>query len=908
MKIFNVAIVGAGPGCLAIMDMIYRDRLRQVRMRLVGLADINPEAPAMKRARSLYILATNDYHDLFDMQDLDLIIELTGNKDVSRAIQHEKPTHLKFMDHELARLFWDLIQLEEEKVSAKKEIEECIIKERDNTKKILNNLSDAVIVMDIDYSIMNVNETFLKEFNFAREDVLGRSCFQIIFNRKFLCEDSFCPLSGFAGNRLKTRHKDLFFKRNGKTIFYDIDYRLIADESGGPSQWIITMRDVSHRKRLEIDLEKSRKKYKDLFDNAHEGLALFNDLGEVLENNSSLANMLGFSKEKFGLVNISDLAENHSKKILRDYLDDLKILGFTSVEMDFVNKNNDLLPVEANINWIDDDNLFRITVRDISIKKKLEESRRLYSEKLEKEVEERTQELKASEEETRRQKKTAEGIIYGSPIPMFVLDKNHRIIYWNKACEKLTGFSSEEMIGTSRQWEPFYSHKRALLADLIIEKDVYEIKKLYEDMHLRKSSVVEDAYEVEHFFPYLGSEGTHLYFNAAPIKDNSGNIQGASVTYQDFSERVKMTQEIERREAFVQNLIQNSIEGIIATDSRGRIVIFNHRAAEILGYKPSEIIGHLYYRKILPKKTGLAIRDAFYGDRYGPSGKIINMEVHLPNKAGEEIPVRVSGILLYERKKEVGSVVFFKDLREVHRLQKEKENAQRMAAIGRTVAGLAHYLKNILNGLKGGSYVINSAISKKDLDLMKQGWGMARRNINEIGSIVTDMLIYSSERKPSYRMVNGNDLALDVLEMIEERARLSGVVLVKDLAPELREVPMDKTGIGRCLLNLVSNAIDACTLEGITGGEGIVTIKTKNAPGSGLAFEVTDNGTGIDEETQKRLFTDFFSTKGYKGTGLGLPVTQEIVREHGGKLTFKSRIGQGTTFTLMLPGERTPII
>ena len=112
---------------------------------------------------------------------------------------------------------------------------------------------------------------------------------------------------------------------------------------------------------------------------------------------------------------------------------------------------------------------------------------------------------------------------------------------------------------------------------------------------------------------------------------------------------------------------------------------------------------------------------------------------------------------------------------------------------------------------------------------------------------------------------------------------------------------MDRTAIHRCLLNLISNAIDACTLEGITSGKGLVSVKTDSPEGWGVRFEVRDNGTGMDEKVQKKLFTGFFSTKGYKGTGLGLPVTEKIVKEHKGKLYFETHLSEGTTFTLLLP-------
>ena len=164
------------------------------------------------------------------------------------------------------------------------------------------------------------------------------------------------------------------------------------------------------------------------------------------------------------------------------------------------------------------------------------------------EVKEDNHELKASEEEARRQRRTAEGIIYGSPTPMFVIDKDHKIIYWNKACENLTGFSREEMIGTQRQWEPFYRHSRPLLADVIVDDDPDQIEKTVKKMGLHRSPVVEEGYEAEYFVPHLGEEGTHLYLNAAPIKDDKGSIQGAIITYQDFSERVKMTRHLKASE------------------------------------------------------------------------------------------------------------------------------------------------------------------------------------------------------------------------------------------------------------------------------------------------------------------------------------------------------------------------
>jgi len=166
------------------------------------------------------------------------------------------------------------------------------------------------------------------------------------------------------------------------------------------------------------------------------------------------------------------------------------------------------------------------------------------------------------------------------------------------------------------------------------------------------------------------------------------------------------------------------------------------------------------------------------------------------------------------------------------------------------------------------------------------------------------MLFYSRDRKLQYKKVDPNQLVLEVINLLKGRAEVSNVEIRCQLSDKVREIMLDPVGIHRCLLNLISNAIDACTLEGITRGKCMVTIRTEPENG-GVRFDIIDNGIGMDEEVQNRLFEEFFTTKGYKGTGLGLSVTNKIVKEHNGKLTFKSSPGKGTTFTMVIPQKKS---
>ena len=925
---FNVAIIGGGSFCSSILDIFSKNKKGKTNFRIVGIAETDPSC--IQKARESNIFITDDFREILNLKDLDIIVELTGDPRIREEISKNKLDNVKIIDRisaeifsemarlestkslkghwnkkikAVSRLFADIILLEQEKISMAREMENRLKAERDYTTNIFDHLPDSVLVLNKDMDVERANNTFIHEFGYDGTRIEGKKCYELIYNRNEQCPSSECPISLLKEQRGNESRKEISIKKDGNVLYYEAYLSPFFDHKNRVKRYLYKLTNITRRKQLEQELEKSRQKYIKLFQDARDGIIFFKENGEIIESNLSLCKMLNYSFDEINKMRVGDLAHGISKKILSDHLEDLKTMVYVAVEFDFCRKDGQIIPVEASLLYIMDEGIFQAMVRDITARKKLEDAQKQYAQELEKEVEKRTYELRESQKEILKQKKYAEGIIYGSPIPMFVLDKNHKITYWNKACEKLTGFSAREMIGTDNQWKPFYPHKRPLLADLVIEGNIKEIHRLYKSMNLRKSPMVEGAYEAEHYFPHLGTEGTHLYFNAAPIKDEKGEIQGAIVTYQDFSERVRMTQELKKRETFVRNLIENSIDGIIATDEKGKIVIFNRSASEMLGFSPKEIMGKITYIEILSREMTRKIRTCFYSDQFGPKGKIINMEAELINKSGEPIPVRLSGTLLFEKRKEVGSVVFIQDLREILKLQKEKEQAQRMALIGQTVAGLAHYIKNILNGLKGGSYVMQSALNKQDVELMEKGLKMMNKNIDQITNIVMDMLIYSKERRPAYEPVDPNELTMDVVELMEERARLANVKLNTQLQSNLQPVNMDRTAIHRCLLNLINNAIDACSLKGIMEGKGIVTVKTYKPDGWAVGFDVIDNGTGMDEETQKKLFTGFFSTKGYKGTGLGLPVTQKIVKEHGGELKFVSKPGKGTTFTLLLPDK-----
>jgi signal transduction histidine kinase len=230
--------------------------------------------------------------------------------------------------------------------------------------------------------------------------------------------------------------------------------------------------------------------------------------------------------------------------------------------------------------------------------------------------------------------------------------------------------------------------------------------------------------------------------------------------------------------------------------------------------------------------------------------------------------------------------------------------AERLAAVGQTVAGLAHAIKNITAGLTGGMYVLEKGIDLENKTYLSQGWQMIKGNVQKIKGMAVDLLNYAKERQPEYQLCDPNVPAGEVYDLMLSRATDMGVTLKIDRARNLPEAWFDPEGIHRVLLNLVTNAIDACTDISCTSKTREVILRTLKPQGWAVEYQVTDNGCGMDEETKSKVFHIFFSTKGSRGTGLGLMIAKKIVDEHEGVIDLSSEKGSGTVFMVRLPGKK----
>jgi PAS domain S-box-containing protein len=346
---------------------------------------------------------------------------------------------------------------------------------------------------------------------------------------------------------------------------------------------------------------------------------------------------------------------------------------------------------------------------------------------------------------------------------------------------------------------------------------------------------------------------------------------------------------------FQKRLIRNSFDGIIAAAADGTVTIFNRVAAQLTGYTHEEVVGRTDWRVFFEDGLEKAMDTPRTWERVRRVRGFPPRESAIKHQDGHLVDVRLSGISLYERGRHVGRVFFFQDLREIHRLKEELIQSERLAATGQAAASISHSLRNILDGAGGGLYVFRHGKRLGDEGKMDTGLDMIERNVGIISDLVKDLLNFAKERTPDYEEVDPRVLIEEVLSDIGAREP-DRIELRADVAEGAGTVMLDVHAFRQCLGNLIHNALESIPPD----RTGTVSVGYE-AKGDRAVFTVSDDGEGMSAETIEKVRGGMHSTKGSKGTGLGLLVIQKIVTEHRGALTILSEEGKGSTFRIEIP-------
>jgi PAS domain S-box-containing protein len=359
---------------------------------------------------------------------------------------------------------------------------------------------------------------------------------------------------------------------------------------------------------------------------------------------------------------------------------------------------------------------------------------------------------------------------------------------------------------------------------------------------------------------------------------------------------------VPRSSAFLRNLILSAVDGVIAADKNGKILIFNDAASEICGYSVEEALDRLNIRDLYPGDGAREIMRKLRSEEYGGTGKLKSYQVNLLRKTGEVIPISLNAAVVHEGDQEVATIGFFHDLRETIRMKEALERTQvqllqseKMASLGKLAAGVAHQLNNPLGGI---TLFTKLVLEEYDLeDGARQDLQSILKDAQRCRDTVKELLEFARQTRQEMRPNDINEALSRTLFLLENQAMFQNIKIEKDLAPSLPRVPSDIQQLNHMFMNIILNAVEAME------GRGKLGLRTYLASeGDRVIIEISDTGPGIPEEVLPKIFEPFFTTKeAGKGTGLGLSLVYGIVENHGGRIAARSRPDEGTAFIIELP-------
>lgn len=464
-------------------------------------------------------------------------------------------------------------------------------------------------------------------------------------------------------------------------------------------------------------------------------------------------------------------------------------------------------------------------------------------------------------------------IIEGYPVGTLVIDEEHLVSHWNRACEVLTGKTAMDIVGTDEAWRVFYPEKRPMLSDWVMEEGVNEdfIQKSYGD-HVWRSPAAEGTYESEQFFAHMGQDGRWLHFAATPLRNANGQIVGAIETLIDVTARKNAENELRTAREAAEQLVEE-------------------RTHEL-------------------REAKTALEEDF--------ARQIQIEAELQRRLME---VTTLNTQLHETQERL-----------VQSQQQLLQN-EKLASIGQLAAGVAHeinnpigyvfsnigtlqkYLADLLRLIdacvEAEPAISNEAIRQSigllrkeiDLDYLKGDildlMNESREGIERVRKIVQDLKDFSHvDASTEWQWTDLHRGLESTLNIVNNEIKYKADV-VREFG-ELPQIQCMPSQLNQVFMNLFVNAAHAIK-EGIRGR---ITVRT-GAANDQVWIEVSDTGSGMTPEVMQRIFDPFFTTKPIgKGTGLGLSLSYGIVKKHNGRIEVCSTPSEGTTFRVTLPVEQ----
>ncbi|MFZ5586193.1 MAG: PAS domain-containing sensor histidine kinase [Thermodesulfobacteriota bacterium] len=484
-------------------------------------------------------------------------------------------------------------------------------------------------------------------------------------------------------------------------------------------------------------------------------------------------------------------------------------------------------------------------------------------------------------------------ILEAMPVAVFVVDNQHRVIHWNRACEELTGVAKDAILGTTNTWQVFRRPPGVSLADLVVDDDAERLNAVYGPERLRRSPIA-DAWEAEAHFPDLGGRPKDLFFTAAALRDPQGGIVGAVEAILDFTNLKALEGQLAESEALYRTLVEANREGIALNDGE-RFIFANRHFLEMFGLPnllaakgdllelmaPGSQRAYLEWGRAL--SVGSNVSTVFEGQ--GRRGEAV-FDLELTTA-----PASFQG--------KIATLFNVRDVTYRKRMEEQLIRSERLAATGKLAFDIAHEVNNPLGGILTYAHLMAEDLGE-DNPLFSTAEKIIKLT-NRCKIIVRGLLDFARQDMPNKEALDLNQVLGEMLSLIEGHVILKGVELTRRLDPHLPSFYGHRAKLEQVFLNMVINAAEAME------GKGRLELTTSHDEEAGeIRVVFRDYGPGIPEDVARRIFEPFFTTKARgRGTGLGLAISHGIIKQHEGRIELVTAPGKGATFSIVLPAART---
>lgn len=385
----------------------------------------------------------------------------------------------------------------------------------------------------------------------------------------------------------------------------------------------------------------------------------------------------------------------------------------------------------------------------------------------------------------------------------------------------------------------------------------------------------------------IGDKEIPAVVYTAPIRDRNGKVELVIEITADVAEVKRLQEELQfAREQF--RTLFNEVPCYITVQDRNlRITESNRLFKEKFGEGIGEYCYKVYKHRSDRCHDCPVIRTFEEGRSY-------SCEAVVTAKNEEQYNVLIWTAPIRGRDGKIAQVMEMStDITQIHKLRDQ------LSSLGLLIGSISHSIKGMLTGLDGGIYMFNSGLRKNDRKQMEEGWETVQLVIGRIREMILNILYYAKKRDLKWERVDVKSFINEVAATFEPKIRKEKIEFVRDFDPGLGDFEIDPGVVRAALMNIFENAVEAC-LEDRRKKDHIIIFRAKQTEEQ-IIFEAEDNGIGMDNDTKASLFTLFFSSKGSKGTGLGLFVSKQIIEQHGGRIKVESERGKGSCFRIVMP-------